>query len=355
MSVNPATSAQGNEFVLGVMKYCVRHNVATNFPHEVGVLKTHFDLALHKSLLDYRNNKLNKSEWWDVYKPIVGLVLPVSSAEKCFACKTAWEDVQDDLSALVRSSNTGVYLFGKAMQSIAESDVEQLVDAAIFGLKGTAVTVDAINKCKGDLVASIKRLGKDPIDTFTTPKTITVSCLGTQVEVSCLSILDVFQTRLWAFLKTVAIVSGQLAELYCEKELSLGAVTAGTKVDEGILAPARAARKTATGYIENGEINSELIKDIFKRKGQFLLRLDRTFRVEIAFFLGACGAGGEGRCHEAILACLPDSSGVSAVEDALGKLQSISMGKLVAWCGAGMLATVQAVLKYVCTKDVRPS
>jgi hypothetical protein len=348
LTVNPCSTTEGNRFVVAVMQYVVRTKVHESFPAETGHMKAHFDLALQKSHLDYKKNDLSALDWWNKYQDCAALVLPGESARRCFACNTEWIQVEAQLRAVVASSDLGFLIFGRALQSITVSKVDQVVLQSVEGFHGKHITLVMIGVARTKLLADVKALGCDAIDVYKTPKITECKYRGVSMQVACVSIFDDWNNKLWAMIKSAAVNEKKLDPLFCEDQLvDQGVLLQDTTVDAALLIDAVSARKACTQFAGTGEITSELIKALFAKRIMFLCSIDRTFKIEQLFFDGCCGTKGEQRFKSELLRFLPAVAGDKSPDQSLGALTNLGESLLSTWVGTNAVAFYQVVHSYV--------
>lgn len=350
LTVNPCATMSGNRFVMAVMRYIRRVGVIDKFPQEVKHMRKHFDMALQKSFLEYKKMELSALDWWNKHKTCATLVVPDEATEKCYACKTHWADVEEELRLVVESGDLGHLMFGRALQSIAAKKVDSLLEDSVQKLAKTKITPESMAAARQEIIGETKKLGFDAIDVHQTPKNITVKYRGVALKMSCASILDEWSTAVWALIKTVAVETKALDPLFCEDQLvsEAGPHYAGAEVDPALLADASGARKAATQAIASyKDVTAETLKQMFSKRGSFLCSIDRTFKLEQVFFEGVSGPKGEERYKMELLACLPSSGGEKTYAKSLAALSKLGDSMLAAWVGSCAKALHQMVATHV--------
>lgn len=349
LTVNPCSTLQGNRFVMAIMQYIVRTKAQETFPTEVGHMKEHFDLALQKCFLDYRKNDLSAVDWWKKHKAHASLVVPPQSAERCFGCNTNWADVEEDLVKVVSSGDVGYLLFGRALQSITATKVQNFLDSSVQMFVGTLITAESVATARATLCTQMKLMGIDAIDVYKAPKITACMYRGVELEVGSVSLVDEWNNKVWGLIKTVAVQASQLDSLFCEDQLASDVKCyPGTTVDQGLLGDAIQVRKAACQYAEgSSEITSEILKNLFAKRGAFMCSIDRSFKIEQLFFEAASGLKGEDRYKVELLRCLPSRPGEKSTEQSLGALTKLTESKLASWVGIGSTAVHQMVANCV--------
>jgi hypothetical protein len=348
LTVNPCSTVDGNRFVLAVMQYVVRTKAHTAFPLETGHMKDHFDLALQKSHLEYKKNDLSALDWWNKYEAVASLVLPHTEARRCFACNTQWQHVEDALQQVVHSSELGFLIFGRALQSITFSKVDQIVLDSVNAFHDHHITSVMIACSRAKLIQDVKLMGCDAIDVYKTPKITECIYRGVTMQVASVSIYDDWHNKLWALIKTAAVIEKKLDPLFCEDQLvEQCEKLSTTTVDAALLCDAVSARKACIQYAGAAEISSELIKNLFSKRIIFLSSIDRTFKIEQLFFEGCCGPKGEERFKSELLRCLPESAAEKSADQSLGALTKLGESMLATWVGTNAIAFYQVVHSFV--------
>ena len=329
------------------MRYIVRVKAHETFADEVSHMKPHFSLAMQKSFQEYRNNNMSATEWWQKFRSLAALVLPLASVDELFACKTKWVDVETELVEVVTSGELGAMMFGKQLESISVDKLEACLLNSVASLAGTQVTAATIAAAKSAFMKNVEVFGSDALDVFPNPKTHTVNYRGVSLHLSAVSLVDQWNNTLWAFIKTVATDQKLIDSLWCEDQLIDSRLQHEGTTLELDLTDCKSARKKATEYIGLQEPTYISLANMFTKKGPFLCTIDRYFKIEQLFFQNSSGAPGEERFKQALLDCLPTAPGEKTPERSLGLVTKMGESKLAAWVGIGAIGNQQIVLQLL--------
>ena len=272
--VKPASSLEQTNLCLDLMRYCVRHELATVYKEEVSVVRRLFDVACCKSLASYKSNGLTSLKWWSQQKDLAVLLVPTSATEKCMAHTGTWDCMEKELLEVVESSELGQHLMWKASQAVVSARCTQAARDAVETLVDKGITNAPVVAARDAYEANMEKLNTPPAATFS-QRTTMVCYRGHSVPVPVTCYNDEFAMHLNTFLRSVAVVTGVLQPLWCEGDLASGAKfdAKGTKVSPDLVATSKAAREAAESMTSFEDADSgEAIKTLRSRERSFFIR-----------------------------------------------------------------------------------
>lgn len=88
-----------------------------------------FDAALTQAFVNTKKEALSLTMFWNLYKDVCGLVLPMEAARTLMAAKQHWMDVAGELDLVTSSSELGKKLFAFAHDLVVAERVRQVMTA----------------------------------------------------------------------------------------------------------------------------------------------------------------------------------------------------------------------------------
>jgi hypothetical protein len=210
--VKPSSSLEQTNLCLDLMRYCVRHQLATVYSEEVSVVRRLFDVACCKSLASYKANGLTSLKWWNQQKDLAVLLVPTSATEKCMAHTGTWDAMEKELLEVVKSSELGQHLMWKASQAALSARCTQAARNAVQTLLDKNITNEAVVAARAAYEANMDKLNTTPATTFSQHTTM-VCYRGHSVPVPVTCYNDEFAMHLNTFLRSVVVVTGVLQPL----------------------------------------------------------------------------------------------------------------------------------------------
>lgn len=347
----PSTSPENCKLGMSLMEYVVRHQVQVNYAVEAGHMTDYFNSTLSKQYQTFRKHGLTRADFWAQHQSLCKLVLPAEAAQQCFGISGSgtWAEVESHLAECVRSGSLGRALFSKAYGDVAATKASQLVRLMVDSLRGKTIKQSDIDDAKVRLSAQVKELGRDMGDAYTSPTEVTVMFLGVPVPVPVVSIHDEFMALVWAYMKTVAIVKGDLEPIFGELALAeMVALAENDKVDLSAVRDCSTVRAAAARHLD-GEtaINGLMVKKAIDEHGSFLLSMDRRWRIEQHFLLYMVKDGASAKFKRTVSAMLPGSGRTCTVQSALQGLVRFGQSALYDWVDCGHQAAYQRILEDV--------
>lgn len=347
LKVSPAISMQNTSLLTDIMTMIVRLDMQNKFPREFGIIRSHLDSALCKSLGSFKQHGQSARLWWEASKVFASLLLPSEDTQKCIECDSAWTDVSVQLARVVQSSDIGTKMFSSAWRDLQARRLRFAIDQVINKLDGVDLDKAAVLTAREAFKIEVAKLGKNANETYTR-REVLVSYRGQEIPVVVTSLMDEYTLAEQAFLRSRGVQLGVLPELWCESALVATCEPKPQKMTADLVQESARARQAAMGFLNEGEeITSEAIKEVLVKRGGVLLQLDRFFKVEVAFFMAFMGEKAATKFEQDILQCLPWVGADFRAEESLVKLDILSRGSLIAFCGVGMQAVFNSVRAFV--------
>lgn len=347
LKVSPLTSMDSLTFVLNVMRFLSRHSYKATHPDEVACMRAHFDSALCRSLNLWRNNERPVSEWWAASKHFAKIVLDEAKVDNII--KTAALDlILDDLASVCESCTTGSKMFSRAYCEAQFALVSSKLSSVLQQLDSlTIITAEAINQNKALFSKEVQLVGKSIAEAFK-PKDKHFRYLGVDFTMPVSSIIDEYELRVAAKLRSIAVSSGTLEPLWCELQLAGPQTEArNVKVEYALVEQSAACRSACVDFMEGKDITGENIKSLFTNKFNFLRQMDKHFQVEMYYFLACVGERGNDRIKSGIQASLPAPSKPVSPRVALASLKALEDSKLFEFVGMGVRSILTSIRSMV--------
>lgn len=129
LELRPSLSKGHCTTCVDVMRWLVRTKMADRFKFEVGLARQSFDAALTQAFVNMKKEALSLTMFWNLYKAVCGLVLPMEAAHTLMAAKQHWMDVAGELDLVTSSSELGKKMFAFAHDLVVAERVRQVMTA----------------------------------------------------------------------------------------------------------------------------------------------------------------------------------------------------------------------------------
>ena len=309
LRVSPMANVDNAILIVDVMRLTVRLGLERHHPATFSAVRHHFDRACTKTFLHFKANGQTVTTWWDSYKDIAGLILDTSAVEKILACKEDFATVKDILQMVVNSSELGEKMFGRACVAARSADVATLMQDSLVRLGSKDIAKDDVDKARTRFVEACKELGKDPAATFEKPKETIVKYRGVGTPVIAKSLLQQWSFHVEAFVRTVAVETGDLVALWCESDLVPPPdVPFAIKVDKALVKQSASARQSCHEMLEKDVATLLTVCSLLKKKEHLLRQMDRFFKIEESFYTNMKGDVADGRVQKSSFG-MPSESG----------------------------------------------
>jgi hypothetical protein len=306
-------------------------------------------LALCKDLAYYRSNDQSASEWWAQRRVQASLLLPEEETDKVLHPDAKLVDVLQAIDKVAESSTVGKKLVGKAQLDGWSDRLSTVVEDTLAKLK-CDITVETLEANRKEFVLAVKKAGSMASETFR-PRDRPFDYLGTQITSPVTSLLDHYITSVECLLRTRAIENELIKPLFCELDLAEPGRTkvVGT-IDPSLLTKIRAARSAAEEFMAGVDTTSSNLQAMFKKRGAFLMNIDKYIKLEMKFFSSSSGDLGLKRVQGLILRLLPSASNIMEPAQSLARFEKMEGCALLDFAGMGaksIFATVMSLVKSV--------
>ena len=163
------------------------------------------------------------------------------------------------------------------------------------------------------------------------------------------SFLEEYDLKVAAFLKGMGVQKLLVPALFCENDLTIADEPRFEHdISPQLLVEATLARGEATNFVENPEKATALeIKTALTAQHRVLSALDRTWKVELHFWLSQCGQTGETRLKNQALSYLPTCDVDVSLQTSNNGLKKLLNSKLYQFVGAGLQAELSSVSSWI--------
>lgn len=331
-----------------VMKMIARLSLAEHYTDELQHMQHHFDLALQKTLGNFKANGLTTQVWWSDCRSYAGLVLPVEKVDRVVTCVGDWSGVETDLADIVGSSAVGRLICERALRSHNADKLDTLARKIIDDLLNNAVTVQTVADARQLFMSETRKDGWNDASGVSKRET-TVTYRGVPVKIQTSSVVDLFTCHLEAALRTEAVNSNVLKPLWCESELVVNTVCRCPSIEQALVKDSAVARQVLEDLPTDQ--TGQAMKGALTQKSNFLLQCDRYFKVEMSFWYQSIGEEASSRLMHSILACFPDpaKNEVCDIEMTNRRLMAVGEGRLLKMCDAGLNGYYTAATECMAT------
>jgi hypothetical protein len=165
------------------------------------------------------------------------------------------------------------------------------------------------------------------------------------------SIFEEYDLVFASCLKSAAVDNELLAPLLLENALvPASREIEKVKIDKDVLTNASIARVAAMGFAEVEDVHTgDAICAMLHARHGVLVVMDRTLKVEEAFFASMNGKAGTEQLRTAILATLPIAACPKSLDESVQLLGNIGKSALLAYCGAGPSGAFKIVRSWLVT------
>jgi hypothetical protein len=350
--VPPLCPPRNTALHLSCMTYISKHNLHVDYPVEFEQMRAICDVVLGKTFSSYKNSKLSAKLWWQGHHHVGKLLIPMDAMDKCCQVQASgsWEEVEAELYAVVRSSETGAHVLGFALRKMQKHKVQLRIDSQLVDLLAVDITEATVATNKNGFTEELQRQAIDPF-LIGSPYKMVCDYRGVALEFTVRSPMDHYLTSQACCLHAAAADKGIIPALGCESQLvASGRPAPAIAIAASLLAPTTRARETANTMLESVEDESgPSVLALLQTKFQILYGLDKKWCVEFAFMEANVGEKGEKRLRELTLEALPAVGAMLSLDDSYTKLENISKTKLLTFCGAGLGHVFHSIKDLVAT------
>ncbi|CAE8614361.1 unnamed protein product [Polarella glacialis] len=348
--VPPIHPRKNLDIHLDCMAYVSRHGLHTKYLPASECMKPIWDRVLQRMAAKYHNTALSVPLFWEGYSHIGVLLIPKADMDICCQLKAgeSWASIETSLFKVVQSCETGRTLFLNQVTRLHRSKATGAIALAIDQLASKNVTVGTLSACRTEFVDALRSMGIDPSKIVTAYKHKTSRYREMELEFTVNSAMDEFRTELACFTQSLGVDSKVLSPVGPEDEL-IGLRAAPTlTIEAACVDESQRARNTANNLLQGVEHSSgPAILQVFMEHSSILRGLDNMWKIMPTLFQSCIGDEGDTRLKSMVRAALPTAAIPITVAESLQKLEAISKGKLLQFCGAGSAAICSKIFAWV--------
>lgn len=180
-------------------------------------------------------------------------------------------------------------------------------------------------------------------------RVVQISYRDAPIDIRIGSVGEECDIRVVALLKARGVECGLLKRFWVESDLLEAAKNAGgnkkTVVKSLVSAMAVPRQRASALFEEQGEVDSSQVAQLLGQKESWMLSMDMSFLVEIAFLTSMLGTGGESILQRRIMKATSDTSASThsfTPQGAQQKLAALSDSKLAKFCSKSAQGQLQA-------------
>ena len=348
--VPPIHPQKNLDIHLDCMAYVSRHGLHKKYPPASECMKPIWDRVLQRVASKYHNTDLSVPLFWEGYSHVGILLIPKADMDICCQLKTgqSWASIETHLYKVVESCETGRVLFLNQVTRLHRSKAAAAITSAIEKLASCNVTVGTLSACRTEFVKTLGSMGIDPHKIVTTYKHKTNRYRDMELEFTLNSAMDEFRTELSCFTQSLGVDSKVLPPVGPEDELIGARLAPAITIEAACVDESKRARNTANNLLQGVEHSSgPAILQVFKEHATIFRGLDNMWKIVPTLFQSCIGDEGDSRLKAMVRAALPTVDQPITVTESLQKLESISKGKLLQFCGAGSAAICSKITAWV--------
>lgn len=256
--------------IIEAMKCVVRLDMATDFKQEVDCLHELFDEALALSLASFKKNNLKAEVWWSSHKDIASLVLDTDIAARIMASPENPAAVASDISTLVSVSKLGSKMFRHLLPAVLGHKVAVAVQQLLNVMPQKVSNTDIENAISGALKEMEEHNADEHLSTM---RNIIVRYRDLdKVSVQVCSVAEEIRMRIYGWVKTKGLQSGDLKEMKFEKGLFKEVDKNATKttIEASALKDLKACRSALNDIAAQSPQEGRVLVDMLHKKTQAL-------------------------------------------------------------------------------------
>jgi hypothetical protein len=261
-----------------------------------------------------------------------------------------WTIVEDALASMVAECSIGKALFGAAFDKLLRNKASTVVANALQKLLPGPITAALLAENRAWLIEELRKTGHDAMEPEP-PRDCEVRYRGALIVMKVASTFDEYTLNVDALVRGADVGNGVIPPILCENLLVLGRAPDAPKVvvDKAMLEANITARQAVVELMQGKVENGDVITTTLEEHRMLLLQLDRSFRLEIAFFASVIGERAERRLLDEVLAVLPTEAAPRTPAQVLSSLDALGRNKLVEFVGLSLQATFRSVVNIVQT------
>ena len=181
-------------------------------------MTSHWDLALQKSLLNFKQQGLTSELWWEESRAYAKLVVDEMKVQQIFECKSNWAAVSTSMQEVAANSGVGKLLFQLAMRAFHFDEMEAKINQTLLQMVGNELAEVIVEDIRQPFLSS---LPSDAQEGFSgCRREVEVLYRGIQTKVVASSPLSMFNVHVEALLRTEGVNLGLIPKLWCEGDLT---------------------------------------------------------------------------------------------------------------------------------------
>ena len=317
-----------------------------------------FDRSLREVYCELKKSNVQLSTFLRLYHRVIVLVCDALDIELVRTHASDLAQCKPAVCRLVQGSLLGSAMFGDKMLQISANEFSADVDAKIFELSALlAITKSAVKELREKLQAladqTLAGSTKEQRE-----REVMVKFLGSELLVCCPDLYTEAECKVMACLKSLAwgktagltslpfeswVVTQPKREEICK--------VAGCSFEA-----AEKARQLCADMVRDPRISSfSEMKNIIKKKAEYLCSLDPTFHLELSW-LDKADARLEQACLDGVLACLPSRAKAVSLGESLSLLSNFRQSEMVKRASVAAQERVSSVENIVqgMTRGVSP-
>ena len=347
LAFNPSGGAEVVNFLLGVLKYCSKHEVHKNFAQEWSAIREHLDEALVKSLTTWKAANMKAKVWWDMNRGIMSAMLSVEDCDKCMLADENLKSVETELCTVVQSSAIGGKLFGSVHRQYQGGKISSLIKDMLGSLCKKDITMPRILEYRTQFVTEAEKRGKD-VKESQPKRTVELTYRGVPFAIVVHSFYDEYLMAECSMVESAAVQQGVLEGFFCEHQLVPSDQQASVpKVDAEVVMNSAKVRKAAQAAVVSEAPAGEVIISCLQNNMAQFMQIHRGFRVMWAFWQSVVGQGSEKRLQLEVLKCLGSECQRVTLEEAIASMEELARSKLISFCGLGLSNLFQSCKSFL--------
>lgn len=330
---------------MAMLRWMSRNNIPQHYPEEAAVVRKCMDDILCTAWCGHRKQAVLPGEWWKVHAAEGALLLPAEDVVRVLQEQEKFAAVEPQLRRLCGSANLGRKMFGFPLNFVVHEKVKDTFARVLLEhFSGAGLGREGLRKMKDTVKAEVLAVsaGTD----LGGKRVIVVPFHNTGVEIQVWSLSEELDCRCAALVKERAMVDGDLAPLWAEKELAADSRPLVGKVQKEVYEPFIIARTKANELLSSEQTSSaDAVRAFLDGRKQFILSLDATAVVELSWMASLLSSKGEQALQASVLRALPGDKVVEkpSVEAAISAVDLITASALLKMSPASAQGAVSAV------------
>lgn len=349
LKISPKSGKEGLSVLMSLLGWISRHKVKEGYPNERSHVKPHLDEALTRSWLSFKTSGLAARTWWHGVKNAASLVMDEDKVDELVSLgrEDEWSAVEGALASVVQDSMVGKSIFGGAFAKLMREKVSAVVDEHVANLASGNITEVSLAENRAAFLQAMKDMNRDPME----PQPLHDIDLRYRVALVVATVCTVYEEyclKVDAYVRGLAVDLGVLPPLLCENSLvPVPPLRAVNTVAASVVAVNKKAREAVEELLRGKVQSAFVVQTILQEKKNIIRQLDRSFRLEIAFFASVSGPIAELRLRDEVLKVLPTLTQQKSTTETITLLRHLGNQKLLEFVGVGLQATFRSVISII--------